>query len=57
MNIWSSEVYAESIVDTVSLGMVVIDEMHLPSRPPLVDVAGGSGAYGMTLSDVAHSAH
>jgi len=38
-----------SSVDTVSLGMVVIDEIRLPSRDPLIDIAGGSGTYGMVL--------
>ncbi|KAH7380178.1 putative PfkB family kinase [Pyrenochaeta sp. MPI-SDFR-AT-0127] len=39
------EVYSELAIDSVSLGMVVIDEIHLPSQPPLIDVAGGSGTY------------
>lgn len=29
----------------VSLGMVVLDELHFPSAPTMYDVAGGSGAY------------
>ncbi|KAH9872702.1 hypothetical protein J1614_005096 [Plenodomus biglobosus] len=41
-------------VDTVSLGMVVIDEIRLPSRPPLKDVAGGSGAYATLGSRLFH---
>ena len=57
MGIWSSKVEAESSVDTVSLRILVIDEVRLPSQPPLVSVAGGSRAYGMTLTNVAYSAH
>ncbi|KAF1842052.1 Ribokinase-like protein [Cucurbitaria berberidis CBS 394.84] len=45
MGSWVSKPKAELSVDTVSLGMVVIDEIRLPSRPPLIDVAGGSGTY------------
>ncbi|KAI4638540.1 hypothetical protein J4E93_010095 [Alternaria ventricosa] len=45
MDTWSSNVEDDSTVGTVSLGMVVIDEIHLPKRSPLIDVAGGSGAY------------
>ncbi|OAL54988.1 Ribokinase-like protein [Pyrenochaeta sp. DS3sAY3a] len=45
MGSWISKIEAEPGVDTVSLGMVVIDEIRLPSRPPLIDVAGGSGTY------------
>lgn len=33
----------------VSLGMVVIDELHFPSREPLIDIPGGSGAYGQRV--------
>ena len=40
MDTWSSKVEDDSTVDTVSLGMVVIDEIHLPTRSPLIDVAG-----------------
>lgn len=53
MDTWSSNVEDDSTVGTVSLGMVVIDEIHLPKRSPLIDVAGGSGAYGMYLTRVA----
>jgi len=48
-----SKVEDDSTISTVSLGMVVIDEIHLPKRSPLIDVAGGSGAYGMYLTHVA----
>lgn len=41
-------------VDTVSFGMVVIDEIQLPSRSPLKDVAGGSGAYATLGSRLFH---
>lgn len=34
---------------SVSLGMVVIDEIHQPSRPPILDIAGGSGTYGTRI--------
>ena len=30
----------------VSLGMVVLDELHFPDRESLYDVLGGSGTYG-----------
>jgi len=48
-----SKVEDDPTISTVSLGMVVIDEIHLPKRSPLIDVAGGSGAYGMYLTRVA----
>lgn len=32
----------------VSLGMVVLDELHFPSKPTLLDVPGGSGLFGST---------
>lgn len=57
MDVWSSQEEMKASIDTVSLGMVVIDEIHLPSRRPLVHVMGGSGAYDMIPSDVARSAH
>ena len=47
-----SKVEDDSTISTVSLGMVVIDEVHLPIRSPLIDVAGDSGAYGMYLTYV-----
>ncbi|PSN66738.1 Ribokinase-like protein [Corynespora cassiicola Philippines] len=30
---------------SVSLGMVIIDEIRLPNRPPIIDVAGGSALF------------
>ncbi|KAF2182553.1 pfkB family kinase [Zopfia rhizophila CBS 207.26] len=30
---------------SISLGMVIIDEIRLPSKPPIKDVAGGSASY------------
>jgi hypothetical protein len=30
----------------VSLGLVVLDELHFPDRDTLYDVPGGSGAFG-----------
>jgi hypothetical protein len=42
-----SQLRADFEVVSVSLGMVVIDEIRLPSSPPFVDVAGGSGCYGV----------
>jgi len=57
MGNWFSKAEVESTVDTVSLGMVVIDEIHLPHRSPLVDVAGGSGTYGTYPTHVALSKH
>ena len=32
-----------------SLGMVVLDEIFLPSEEPLTDIVGGSGAYSKIL--------
>ena len=29
----------------LSLGIVVLDELHFPSRETMYDVPGGSGAY------------
>jgi hypothetical protein len=42
-----SQLRADFEVVSVSLGMVVIDEIHLPSSPPFIDVAGGSSCYGV----------
>ncbi|KAF2033638.1 Ribokinase-like protein [Setomelanomma holmii] len=33
------------VLDFVSLGMVVLDEIRTPGWPPLTDVVGGSGAF------------
>jgi hypothetical protein len=30
----------------VSLGMTVLDEIHIPGQTPLLNVLGGSGIYG-----------
>jgi hypothetical protein len=32
-------------IDFVSLGMVILDEIRIPNRAPLLDVVGGSGAF------------
>jgi hypothetical protein len=32
-------------ITCVSLGMVIMDEIHMPNRPPLVDVLGGSASF------------
>lgn len=46
MDHWISPPNTEITVFSVSLGMVVIDEIRLPSRAPMIDVAGGSAIYG-----------
>ncbi|KAF2832401.1 putative PfkB family kinase [Ophiobolus disseminans] len=45
MTAWLSGKELNTSVEFVSLGMVVIDEIRLPSRPPIIDVAGGSGSF------------
>jgi hypothetical protein len=30
----------------MTLGMVVLDELHFPAQDPIMNVIGGSGAYG-----------
>jgi len=40
----------EPVILSVSLGMVVIDEIHQPSRAPIIDIAGGSGTYGTRIT-------
>ncbi|CAI6339761.1 unnamed protein product [Periconia digitata] len=32
-------------ISCVSLGMVIIDDIHMPGRPPLKDVLGGSASF------------
>lgn len=32
-------------ITSVSLGMIVLDELRFPGREPLYDVPGGSGLY------------
>jgi hypothetical protein len=34
-------------IDFVSLGMVILDDISIPSRPLIKDVVGGSGAFCM----------
>jgi len=34
----------------VSLGMVILDELRFPGKAPLLDVMGGSGAYGTAFN-------
>ena len=46
MGLWASEEAPSEILSFVSLGMVVLDELHFPDQQPLYDVVGGSGAYG-----------
>ena len=46
MNHCISQPVTESTLFSVSLGMVVIDEIRFPSRAPIIDVAGGSAVYG-----------
>lgn len=45
MNTSKSEQEDSPTIDFVSFGMVIIDEIRLPSCPPLLDVTGGSGAF------------
>lgn len=33
-------------ISFVSLGLVVLDEIRFPDQEPLINVVGGSGAYG-----------
>ena len=35
-------------ISFVSLGFVVLDEIHFGSQKPFTDVVGGSEAYGMS---------
>ena len=44
---WSSKEEVPSTISFLSLGMVVLDELHFPGKKPLTDIIGGSGAYGM----------
>lgn len=32
-------------ISGVSLGMIIVDEIRMPHKPPLVDVIGGSGSF------------
>ena len=32
-----------------TLGTVVLDKIHFPSEEPLINIVGGSGAYGKML--------
>jgi hypothetical protein len=41
-----SKMTLQTSIDFVSLGMVVLDEIRIPHRARLVDVVGGSGAFG-----------
>lgn len=36
----------EDAIVFTSLGMLILDDVYLPSRETLKDVVGGSGAYG-----------
>jgi hypothetical protein len=38
-----------SALDFVSLGMVILDEIHLNDGQIYPEVLGGSGAYGITI--------
>lgn len=46
---WFSRHQHDAAVDFVSFGMVVLDELRFPGKPPLLDIMGGSGAYGMPI--------
>ena len=37
---------------SISLGMVVIDEIHLSLRQTFIDVADGSGCFGMSVRSI-----
>ena len=47
---WFSREPWPSDVTFVSLGMVVLDELRFPGNAPLLDVMGGSRAFGMPIS-------
>lgn len=36
----------EQDISFVSLGLVVLDEIRIPTREPLTYILGGSGSYG-----------
>ena len=36
----------EALINFTSLGMLILDEVHLPSGKVVENVIGGSGAYG-----------
>ena len=36
----------EELIDLTSLGMLILDEVHLPSGKVVENVIGGSGSYG-----------
>jgi hypothetical protein len=44
--VFSSTSSQEARLHFVSLGLVVLDELHFPDRETLYDVPGGSGAFG-----------
>jgi hypothetical protein len=39
----------DPLIDFVSLGMVILDEIHIPNQPPMLDVVGGSGTFCITI--------
>ncbi|OCL13399.1 pfkB family kinase [Glonium stellatum] len=41
-----SKEHPQQEVSFVSLGMVLLDELHVPGKSPIFDVIGGSGGYG-----------
>lgn len=49
INTVSSEFWTEPEILSAPLGIVVIDQIHLPLRPPFMDVFGSLGCYGMDI--------
>ena len=41
----SSPICEKQRAHFVTLGMVVLDELHFPNQEPIKDIIGGSGAY------------
>jgi hypothetical protein len=39
-------------ISFTSLGLVVLDEIRFPNQEPLLDILGGSGAYGWSYPGV-----
>jgi hypothetical protein len=44
-----SQLFSHGSPIFVSLGMIVLDEVHFPQDKSLYDVPGGSGLYGLAV--------